>query len=71
MILVRIELCPFGEEKDKKLIEEIRIGNDGTGDNIIGNYKFITSVSKKRGSLKNFFRSRGAIELVKDILRKF
>lgn len=39
MLIVKIELWPFGVEEKKRQIGELRIWNDGTGDVDYGNYK--------------------------------
>ena len=38
MIVTKIYLRPFGDESKDKQIGEIRIWNDGSGDEFIGNY---------------------------------
>lgn len=38
MIVLKMELWPFGIERLKRTIAEAKIVNDGTGDDTIGNY---------------------------------
>lgn len=38
MIIVKIELWPWGFETRKRMLGEIHISNDGTGDRDFGNY---------------------------------
>ena len=40
MINVVVELWPYGEEANKKVIDSFQIANDGTGTHEKGNYLF-------------------------------
>jgi len=62
MIKVTVELCPFGSEKNKETLAEMKIWNDATGTKSIGNYcyKIFKKHSKTQiwrlGEVKNFKR---------------
>ena len=74
MLKITVALYPFGGEHSKETLYEIRIGNDGTGTKEIGNYTYNIYNCKiekaKLGSLKNFKRDKGALQLLKEILGK-
>ena len=51
MIYVRIELWPLGNRERARLLQEVHIANDGTGDRDRGNYRAMVSHSTTfRGS---------------------
>lgn len=61
MLVIRMELWPFGDEAKKVEIAKCNIGNDGTGDDEIGNYNFAIFNGKrrwKRGRVDGFHRKR-------------
>jgi len=72
MIEVKIDMVPFGVEKNRNQIGYIKIWNDATGDSEIGNYGYrIIAESgkvKKEGKYKNFQRNKGIFELLQAIL---
>jgi hypothetical protein len=74
MLKITVALYPFGGEHSKKTLYEIRIGNDGTGTKEIGNYTYniynCTTEKAKSGTIKNFKRGEGALNLIKAILGK-
>lgn len=70
MIVVKVELWPFGRESDAREIGRARIFNDGTGDARQGNYRVELLKSAeysprnagqiyKRGVVIGFLRKRG------------
>ena len=68
MLVVNLEINGFN-------VGQAIVHNDGTGDNLIGNYKYWLDrvnedsvIKKYHGSIKNFDRRRGAWALVKEIL---
>ncbi len=38
MIVIKVELWPFGDEEKVKELAKLHIVNDDTGDNFLGNY---------------------------------
>jgi hypothetical protein len=45
MLYVRIELWPFGNRERARLLQEMHIANDATGDREAGNYRAAISHS--------------------------
>lgn len=63
MIVVKVELWPFGSESRKRILGEAHIINDATGSKTKGNYKFKLFKKNKHGiwktgEIKNFPRLR-------------
>lgn len=60
MIKVTVEIWPFGSEKNKKVLAEAWIANDGTGSKNVGNYDVWlqqkTARSLKYGRVQNYKR---------------
>lgn len=84
MIVVNIDLWPFGSKPKRKPLSKILIYNDGTGNVDEGNYKYfithpdlippedpkeIETISVKKGSIKRFKRLRGHQALVAAVIR--
>lgn len=69
MLVVRIELWPYGAEEDKKALQTLVIGNDWTGDLLYGNYVYFIGYPEQidphevigdpmiRGTVKEYRRS--------------
>lgn len=79
MLRLTLELWPYGKEKAKKLIKEVRITNDGWHDNPVqyANYKVEvrdtlgSEVSIKRRYITDYPRSKyDALYLTYLVLRK-
>ena len=62
MIVVKIEIWPFGSESKKREIGKVIIINDGTGNNIIGNYK--VQIEDKIAEIKNHHREESVYKLL-------
>ena len=59
MLVIKMELWPFGDESAAKEIARCTIGNDGTGDEDTGNYEVALFNGKrkwKKGRVENFPR---------------
>ena len=74
MIRCKIELVPFGDESKVETIGSIEIVNDGTGNNLLGNYRVaIQATGKERchfGRFNKFHRLTSSVyELVYYALR--
>jgi hypothetical protein len=63
MLVVKIQLWPYGAESAAYPIAEIRIVNDGTGDVYVGNYD--VSSGEVRARVEGHERSGGAAALVR------
>jgi hypothetical protein len=72
MLRITIELVPYGKEEYKRTIGSIEIGNDGTGDYRVGNYKYSISdeTGKIKGKLEGHNRLKSVFHLLRDILNK-
>ncbi|MFA5352624.1 MAG: hypothetical protein WC291_00170 [Thermodesulfovibrionales bacterium] len=73
MIRVTIEMVPFGIEAAKRPISTIQIVNTMEGTHEVGNYRAIiyeNGEKKKAVEVKGFVRSRGAVQLLKEVLKK-
>lgn len=69
MLVIKVELWPFGFEAGKRELDRIRIINDATGTKDTGNYKVVHS---SEGSniprlvrVEEFDRKLGALELLR------
>ena len=78
MIVVKIELWPFGRYKDRREIGRAIIINDGTGDEKLGNYKvefkhsgiyYGKDGNYKTGKVKGFSRSLSPYHLLARALK--
>jgi len=64
MLVIKIELWPRGDEKEKKLLHVGWIGNVGTGTRTSGNYKYVLSQRNtpgrtlRKGFINGFPRKR-------------
>lgn len=62
MIRVTVEIFPYGDESRRRKLAHLDIANDGTGDHVIGNYKYRAYNEAgslwKSGTLTGFKRSR-------------
>jgi len=73
MIRVTVELVPFGEESQKKVIGTMKIINDATGSREMGNYKY--SIQNEAGDTvesgvyKGFPRALRIWRLIQEIFR--
>jgi len=73
MLEIKIDLVPFGREAGRRTIGTVRIANDGTGDGVMGNYKYTLAdeAAEITGELKKFKRIKGnAFHLLRDVLIK-
>lgn len=74
MIIITIEIIPFGDLEKKKVIGKLTLWNDGSGNVTIGNYEWIYNKKNKdqtclySGTVKQFNQSRGMGSLLKKIL---
>lgn len=71
MIEVKVVLSPQGNVWNQEVIGQLYIVNDGTGNSVYGNYKYVLSDNyelKKSGYVKNFPRHEGVWELIREIL---
>jgi len=64
MIVVKIDMWPYGSEREAYPLEVVRIINDGTGDAKIGNYECGLEGSGRSARVEGFERSRGVKALV-------
>ena len=74
MIVVKVELLPYGFKSAKSKIGEIRIWNTGTGDWRLGDYLGTIKYEngrEKQASVKRFKRELGAFKLISKFLKKF
>jgi len=69
VLKITIEMIPFGEEKNKRLLHTITIGNVKTKNNI-SNYSVKLDEVDKGILIKSFPRSLGMFELLKRVLGK-
>lgn len=71
MIVVKVEIWPFGEESEAKEIGRMKIANDGTGSLGLGNYFFTINPqtdNEVRGEVRNHQRQRGVWVLLQKCL---
>jgi hypothetical protein len=71
MIEIDVKLVPYGIKAAERTIAKMTIWNDATGTREVGNYKYKVETDEDvlhQGSYKNFERSKGILELVKNIL---
>lgn len=68
MLVVKIELWPFGNEAASRQIGEMKIWNDASGDSETGNY--VAQLDGKEVKIKNHLRSAGAWVLLGKALNK-
>lgn len=74
MLRITVELVPFGNEVNRKMIGQVLIVNDGTGDMTTGFYRALVQEDDdperrtKKIRINNFERSRGAVALLKEVL---
>ena len=73
MIVVKIELWPFGSEAAAREIGRAHIWNDATGDAAVGNYGYKLMSEGccilRTGTVRRHFRARGVWELLRRCLR--
>ena len=73
MIRVTVELVPFGQESQKKVIGTMIIYNDKTGSKEMGNYKYSIQNEEGKeiqsGSYKGFPRALRIWRLIQEIFR--
>lgn len=73
MIKITVELLPYGNEINKKILGSAKIWNDGTGTKNKGNYCFqLFGKSRKlrEGEIKNFSRlKKHAWYLIQEMLK--
>lgn len=53
MIRVTVELIPHGDEVRKRVVGVMEIANDGTGDQVTGNYKGTLHAEYTKGQGRN------------------
>lgn len=73
MLVVKIEIWPYGDEKAKREIANAKIWNTGTGTIEKGNYDsiFISDLHGEfRANLKNHDRSLNVWKLVQKLISK-
>ncbi len=73
MLEIKIDLVPHGFEAGRRTIGTVRIHNDGTGTELIGNYKYTLAdeTGKITGELKKFKRVEGNVfHLIREVLNK-
>ena len=68
MLVIKIELWPFGNEAASRSLGEMRLWNDGTGTAESGNY--VAQLDGKEVKIKNHLRSAGAWVLLGKALNK-
>jgi len=80
MIVIKVELWPFGEESKKRDIARAVIGNDGTGSYDMGNYdaRFYTIASTNgvesilwQSRVVKFSRKETVWSLIKQALKGY
>ena len=72
MLRITIDLVPYGKEKWLRNIGKIEIGNDGTGNERFGNYKYklVDSDVIIKGELKEHNRMQSVFKLLQAVLNK-
>ena len=74
MTVISVEIWPYGDSSNSSLIGELHIGNDGSGDEWVGNYKYELFYEVKeifKGHVKNHRRPDGVWKLVELCLRDY
>ena len=73
MLVLRLEIWPYGDRFQAKEIGCIGIANDGSGDSVVANYVGI-EINEcgpfSTASVTNFKRVRGAWDLVFEFMKK-
>ena len=74
MLVARLEIWPFGNMRDARLLGTITIANDGTGDVGLGNYTARVSDINSDSQLletkvQAFPRKLGAVALLSAVLK--
>ena len=74
MLVIKVELWPFGFKAGKRELDRIYIINDATGTNDIGNYEVVHSSDgsniPRLVRVEDFDRKLGALELLRRGLEK-
>lgn len=74
MLEVKVIMSPWGNVYNQKMIGQLVIVNDGTGDKEFGNYNYILSSNTKSdpidGRIECFRRKDGVWLLIRDILNE-
>ena len=72
MLNITIDLVPYGDEEFRRSIGSITIFNDGTGNALVGNYKYKLSddTGNITGELKGHERGKSVFHILKDVLDK-
>lgn len=74
MLVVNVELWPYGNESEKKTIAKMGIANDGTsGSSRIGNYVAVANTDRgdfEVGAIKNHDRRYDVWELVYRVIQE-
>lgn len=71
MLRVKIELLPYGNEQNARVLHSFDVANDGTGTDDTGNYIFRESEkSPWRNSVRAWPRERTAEELIYNVLKQ-
>ena len=72
MIVIKVELWPFGDESKARQIALGKISNDGTGDQMLGNYdaEFICNLGIKTSQVTNHNRGLSAWKLISKALKE-
>lgn len=79
MIVIKVEMWPYGEKQNKFTLASGMIENDGTGDTLFGNYKgkftyIVPDIDepsdelKMKGEVKGFPRHEGILKLLVEML---
>ena len=72
MLQAELNLHPYGDERQKRNLTTIVIGNDGTGSNGFGNYDVtITEDGREyKFRIENWRRTRSALDLLSTAIDK-
>ncbi len=76
MYRVTVEIVPHGDERNKRVVATMEIANDGTGDEIAGNYIYrlnetergAYAPAEKDGRIVNHIRNSSVFTLIRMVL---
>ena len=73
MLIIKVDLHPYGDSSRQKTLAELHISNDGTGDDFYGNYSYTIwdgeqSALMGQGTIEGHARYRHVWNLVKACL---
>ena len=71
MLVIKLELWPYGDESAARELGRMHISNDGTGDGETGHYVEMSGAGATtyRRRVTDWPRRRGAWALVREVLR--